>query len=728
MSYKSCIADLISTNKISQDFGDRISNLYQENPNDFLRVMKEQSDIDKVNFSNSTKRMKKQYDLEASIAPDNAFQQISELITKGRGGPSKNKGNNIEYRIKQVHAKVMIPLAKHLNVLRSKAGGIVVNKKLIDNLSSAIMNKVSHSEPQVNSIVTAMKQTLTDMNKLADSAGVKGIINDLADIAPLSNKIQGYSKQEFVDIMTPLVKDSQKDLEQVYKRAIEGEEIAKMSFKNGDALAEYQKKIGAGDPFSNLINYIDRMTASVSSAEVLGVNGKATIRNLARKHNLSDTETHQLTNMYEHATGTITTKVPEGISGLVANVISGLRAIGTATMMGAAVITSLLDVGTMAMVARYNGLPIMTMYGKMIQNLVSRESRMEMAQLGFQLESVMSSLAQISRFSPHASSSNTLNQISTGVLRVSGLLATSDAMKLAVKNTFLVTFKDVEKHAFKDILQANPKFYKQMKEYGINEQDWKTIQKSMKDDFRLDPSVLDDSVGSKVYRMVNEEADHAIVTPGARSAYWTSFGQDKGTVAGEIVKSMTQFKSTVVEQVFTHLFRGMQQQGVHNKVAYMAQYTAITIILGGMVAQLKEVTKNNTPVDYEKNPKAFISMAIKEGGTVPILNDIVAHLIDPKWYDDPTNVANMAALSRPIQIIENTYDTLTTDDKAKHMSKLVQNIEKMIPGTNIWYAKAFNAYLTSSLGYAISPKEERAKQKGINKRRKEQGQKQIIQM
>lgn len=727
----SCIAKLIEDGKLTREEAELFAKEYNANPQQFRDKITKNSENAQKNTKKSALDIKKIRDYEAQLTGHKSpFEFIEALITRGRGLGAKT--DNVEFKIKQVHATVLQPLAKHLDQLRSKWGGLILDKKLLDNVTNVFF-KGDGDDAAANSIANAMRQVFKDTNDLADKFGV-ATVKDIGNITPLSNRIQGMTYDEFLSITKDLVYNTE-DIRKAYDSAMEGDEIFQegLKFKSGDALAEYQKKIG-GDSFSNLINYVDRLSADIASAHVLGKNAQATIRKLSKAGKLSNDETSQLINTYEHAAGKVKSVVPKGAKGAVSKLIQTLRTLGTAAMMGSSVLVAGLDIATMGLTARYNGLPVMKMYGKMLKNLASKDSRMELAQVGFQLESVLSSLTNMSRFNPHATQSNTLNNLATGVLRTSGLLAVSDAMKLAVKNTFLVQFKDLSKTTFETLMHTNPRMHKQLNQYGITKKDWDIMRKSMDDDIMLNPmklTELNNEVGSKFFRLINEEADTAVVTPGARSAHWTSLGKDKGTLTGETVRSIAQFKSTIVEQITTHIMRATRQQGTGNQMAYGAQYVAATTILGGMVFQLKEISKGNTPADPTKDPVKFFAESLRQGGAIPYLTDtLIPNMIDPKYGTDGIeSLFSPASLNKTTSIMKSATKAFLDGDedkRAKAQARLSREVMSAIPGNNIVYLKAFTEYYKNFVSAMIDEKGERTRQRKKQKELEKMNQKSLI--
>jgi len=663
---------------------------------------------------------------------DEKFDYISNLITKSKGGMKKTK-NNIEIKIKEIHGKMTQPLAKHFDELRSKFAGLQVNTKLFKDITKGIyLGEKSIDDPIVKSIIKAMNESLEVTNKFAVEAG-ETVINQLHKVTPLNvEKIQGMDEETFIKKVSQFVTDDREAIRKTYNDVMNlDEEVAELNFKDYENMLAYQDLFGVGDPFSNLIKYIDKQAAKVAAQSVLGNNPRSTLKGLINKGNFTPQEKNQLEYMYNIATGTAKTKIHKNkLSAATATALSSLRGLSTAAMLGSSMVVALLDSVTMKMLADVNGLPKMKMYSELVQNLASKNKRMELSQLGFQLESVLDSLTHSNRFNVHSAQSDFINKASTFTLRASGLIAWSDATKMAVKNTFLTTFKDYSKLSFGDLITKNPKFAASLKRYNINEKEWDTIRKSIKeDDILLNPMNLDDSHSSLVYRLVNEEAEYAVVTPGARSNYWTSLGTDKGSLIGETVRDLTQFKSTIVEQITTVLARGAQLEGINNQFHYWATYIVGTTVLGGMIAEIKEVTKGNTPINPNEKPVEFLGSALKEGGAVPIVSDLLDNLMQPSYGADfVSKQLSPASLSLPIRHLNNIVKMANEDpEKAERArQKELATIIQTIPGNNIWYIKALSEYIKHMVGMLLNPKEQRRIDKKRKKKLKENGQSSAI--
>ncbi len=121
-----------------------------------------------------------------------------------------------------------------------------------------------------------------------------------------------------------------------------------------------------------------------------------------------------------------------------------------------------------------------------------------------------------------------------------------------------------------------------------------------------------------------DEQGMAVVEAGLRERTFMSAGQRKGTVTGEIFKSMLQFKSFPAAFLMRHGSRALSMEKGTSKAAYGASIFAMTTLLGALVVQLKELANGNDPQtmwDSEDPQKTmnFLTRSAVQGEVYPFL-------------------------------------------------------------------------------------------------------------
>ena len=732
-----CLNKLLDSGDISETVYKTIKDEYEagKSPDDIINnIDKKTQSIKKERAQHAYDRVKykelKSY-LDDVTDPKQKEEAIYDLITMRDGMPSKQ--HNVQLMKEYAFGKAIAPISKEIDKLKGKWGGFKTPRQLIADVGVAIFNKNAPVNAEARQIAESFRDAFNQVNDELAKLGAAPLTKDLSQVARLGTNIQNMTRQEFIDKVSPLVTNDVNHIGRVYDEAMNGEEIASLTFKNDKAAAEYRDFTNS-DAMEAMVGYLEKASSQLAQIKVLGVNSRANLDRLIKESGLGPEVTNKAHKILDFATGM---EKVETNPNMIAKGLGLLRPIGTASMLGGAAIMTFIDVGTMALTSRTNGIPLRTMFKSTYKMLVDKNDKLGMAQMGFQVDSVLTALTQTSRYNPHASSSQRMNKIATGVLQVSGLLAITDVYKLGFKNSALVTFRNFKGSTWSGLNSKNTKLRQQMSRYDITPEDWDIVRKSMSDDdIHLDPTKLPETQRAKFMRMINEEANYAVLSPGAKSAWFTSMGgQKKGTIKGEIARNITQFKSTIVEQLLRHIMRAMRiGDTTGNKIKYAAEYTVITTLLGGMVYEMKELTNGKEPVDPIKNPADFFANSLRNAGTLPIVTDTwLPYLIKPSQYEAMKSPSELAmgmvtppTLSTVLGIGGDTIQATIQaagGDEAKAMKELSQAVRgtlNLVPGSNIWYLKEiYNTYVEETAQKILDPRGFKKKERRLKKEMRE---------
>lgn len=729
-----CLTNLLNNKEITQTAFDEIDKAYRQNatPEEVLRITE-----NKIKSQQKTKQFKA-FDhakfnsnkawLDDIQDPKLKEEAIYDLIRPRNGMPSQQ--SNVQMTKEYIFGGIMRPLVDLSDKIRKV--GARINKPLVRDITLGLYDSNKKFTPDVTNGIKAFQEAFENANKQLTDIGIDPQFKSINDITRISPKVLEFTPDEFVEKVLPLVTDSEQVIRQAYQNALDGEEVAKLTFKSSDERLSYDDMMGSNS-FEAIVGYLEKSAAKIAEVKVLGLNARSNLERLIKDVGFQDPTAinNKASKLLDFATGN------EKISRDPTKLSKGLgimRPIGTASMLGSAAVMALMDNATIAVTARMNGIPLMTTYRSMIK-MMSKENRHEMAQLGFQLDSVLSAVTQTSRFNPHASANQTMNKVATGVLQLSGLMLLTDIHTLAFKNGALVTFKDHMQYGFQDLASKNSKLQKQMTKYDINSDDWDIVRNSMSpDDLHLNTNKLPAEQRAKFMRMINEESNYAVMKPGAGSAWYTSLGgKMKGTVAGELGRNVTQFKSTIVELILRHVMRAVRQDSGTNKLKYAAEYTVVTTLLGGMIYELKQLMEGKTSVDPIENPKEFLANSLRIAGTIPVVTDtFLPYLISPTPFEAMKGPGDLATgmlvpptLSQVAGIgIDSTQSIIEAaggdEDKAmKELTNAVKSGLRLVPGSNIWYAKElYNEYIIDTTERIMNPdgarRRERLKEKEMD--------------
>lgn len=173
--------------------------------------------------------------------------------------------------------------------------------------------------------------------------------------------------------------------------------------------------------------------------------------------------------------------------------------------------------------------------------------------------------------------------------------------------------------------------------YGITSDDWSKIFKSIEGVEGVkfvDPTAIDDdNTMARVLGMIREETNFAIPEPNAKSRAIATAGIRTNTVANEMIKTMTQFKSFGVSVLVSNmgivLDKGLP---VPTRLAYSASLVTSTAIMGVIVLQLKDIAKGREP--RELTPE-LVKEGFVQGGSLGVAGDV--------FFNDPNLFGGLPA-------------------------------------------------------------------------------------
>lgn len=235
-----------------------------------------------------------------------------------------------------------------------------------------------------------------------------------------------------------------------------------------------------------------------------------------------------------------------------------------------------------------------------------------------------------------------------------------------------------------------------------------------------------DEVATQFQAHLLDEQGMAVVEAGLRERTFMSAGQRKGTVTGEIFKSMLQFKSFPAAFLMRHGSRALSMEKGTSKAAYGASIFAMTTLLGALVVQLKELANGNDPQtmwDSEDPQKTmnFLTRSAVQGGGLSILGDILVAGTDTSgrstsdFLVGPFGSDAKAVLGLTVGNLTQYYEGKDTN-APNEAFKLLKN---KIPAQNLWYTKAAtNRLVFDELQDIVAPG---YREKLLRKAEREQG-------
>ena len=416
-------------------------------------------------------------------------------------------------------------------------------------------------------------------------------------------------------------------------------------------------------------------------------------------------------NLFKHFKGTLV----EPGHGFVARSFATLRQLLTASHLGAATIPAVTDLNWQRMTNAFNGLPATNSMQRTLQmaagNITGNDTIAKVAiRLGLGSEYWTAKLHEITRYYVEQGGFLWSKKLADGILRGTGLSGITAAGRWGFGMEFMAAMAKYSKLPLNELPEN---FVKQMRRYGISEDDWKiatqaklydaavddnTIEAGIMtylrpDDMRKIPGISEeysDRLASKFMNWIRNETNYAIPSFTAKGRIAMTGGAKGGTIGGELMLSASMFKQFPMTIIFTHVARMLQHTNKYGNWKYMLDLFVSTTVLGAMTLEAKQMLngEKGTPSDEMKKGRYWQRAAL-QGGGLGLFGDFT--LAEHNRYGRSFG----QTMAGPVVSFISDVMGMTTDqvgkafqgEKTDFFKSAIRFIENNSPGHSIWYAK-----------------------------------------
>jgi hypothetical protein len=207
---------------------------------------------------------------------------------------------------------------------------------------------------------------------------------------------------------------------------------------------------------------------------------------------------------------------------------------------------------------------------------------------------------------------------------------------------------------------------------------------------------------------LNDSADMAIPTPGARERAYLTQGSKRGTPTGEAIRFAAQFKSFPV----TYMTKGLMRQYYGRRAAGKSGLLGVTqlalgsTVMGYIAMSAKDILKGKEPMDvfsedYVLNPKTFAA-AFTQGGGAGLLGDLLFQ--DYNRYGQSLEASLAGPTVGAAGDFLKIWPRLFSDKPEKGVQQGLRFAVNNTPFANLFYTKFAVDYLfLYGMNEAISP-------------------------
>ncbi|EHU1333653.1 phage-like protein [Acinetobacter baumannii] len=517
-----------------------------------------------------------------------------------------------------------------------------------------------------------------------------------------------------------------------------------LHFKDAESWLEYQSEFG-GMQFVDLVEaHINGLSKDIAMVENLGSNPKTALKILMDAAAKKDWEKGIEENQTKSSRKRAQVMFDEFSGGnspqseVLANLGVLYRSMNVAAMLGGTTISSITDQAMIAKTANVHGLSYRKTFGELVDQLnpANKADRELAHSLGLATEEMIGSIARWSDdgLTSTYGKSEKLARISSGiasqVMRVSGLNALTAASKVGFTKLLMEKYGRLSRSKAWNDLDVQDR--ELLSNTGLDERAWQVFQlaepvvdrkgnqlMSARSIYEIpdekltsfgDPKQVKDQVASQLQAHLLDEQGLAVVEAGLREKTLINVGA-RGTITGEIVRGLAQFKSFSAAFLMRHGSRAFAQEGIKGKAGYAVPLFVTLTLLGGLVVQLKELLNGNDPQTiYDSNdPKkagSFFIRSAVQGGGLSFLGDILVAGTDTSGRDANSFVAG--PLGGDFEsLLSLTVGNLTQYNEGKDTNfgnEAFKFVKGKVPAQNLWYTKAaINRMVFDEMQDTIAP-------------------------
>ena len=508
-----------------------------------------------------------------------------------------------------------------------------------------------------------------------------------------------------------------------------------LHFKDSDAWMAYNAEFGSSSFRESVLHGVEHSSRNIALMEGLGTNPLAMLDNaikILRSENKNNTKVldsfkdYTLHNLYMQLDGT--SRIP--VYHKVAMIGTGVRVIQNLAKLGGAVLSSVTDIPFQAAALRLNGVPLLDSYANAFTNVLRGRGDVEQKQIanliGVGFDGLIKDVA--SRFAAEDNIGGRMAKLQQKFFKLNLMNWWNDSHKTGVAlmlSHHLANHSDVPYEKLPDALK------KSLSHYDISSKEWSLVKDlspeaedkikyftpnalSSVSDSRIkeayglghieDKSVLSreirkarDDLESKFRTYLVDQVEHAVPHPGAAEQALLTGPTQPGTVLGEAVRFIGQFKSfplTVVRKgLAPHLYNDGAENFAQALFKGKADYTGLvhlmvsTTVFGYLALLAKDTVMGRTPRDV-RDPKTWVA-AMAQGGGLGIYSDFLFGEFNK--YGHSALATLLGPTASQFEDVAKMYSRAKSGDKVA--GQAMRTVINNTPFANLFYTRLAIDYL-----------------------------------
>lgn len=399
-------------------------------------------------------------------------------------------------------------------------------------------------------------------------------------------------------------------------------------WKDMESWMTYNKQYGRGNLMNAMRSDIQASANKIGLSEILGDSPSKAYNDLAKLENEVNPQSARKKYQAKLAYNWVAGQDRAPVDPNMASYWSALRALtGGAKLIGRVTFLSIPDIANGIMYAHRWGYGYFKAYGTYLSgmfNMLKTEERTHLA--GLFKEITDAHMGYMTRFIDAHDPGQFINNMNTVLYKATLMEALDKGNKLSalqLQSRILGDNSHLEHAALPDKMKS------MLDKFNISDNEWNVIRNNTdkmgnkklftmdgidrltNDDIRkiygkenVDQPMyqLKNELYRKVYSMFDIASENAVLTPGAFMRSASNFGTRSGTIHGEILRSIMQFKMYPLEFADRVLYQGFKAaDGVQSKLIFGALLFASTLPMSWLSIYLdNHLSKGKTMPDWDK--------------------------------------------------------------------------------------------------------------------------------
>jgi hypothetical protein len=537
-----------------------------------------------------------------------------------------------------------------------------------------------------------------------------------------------------------------------------------LHFKDAESALAYRDQFGYGNTVSGIIAHLRSASRMAANMEALGPNPEvmygAVVEGLKRaikeNPNLSPAEkTKQMKGLtidggaLRHALDISTGLVSRPVDVNGAKIGSDIRAVQSMAKLGGAIWSSMSDTVTAGLASQFRGSGFLRGFVAQIDGIMHGRPKKEQAEISYLLgEGFDGLIGHI--VSPAAAVDGPVGKLSKmqeTFFRWNGLSWWTDIMRASAGRMISSEMGMRAKTAFAD-LPANYRHVLGL--HGITEPKWEAIRKAqfreLNGNTYVTPEKMrdlpDEAVAGlgkdadaarhdlemSLRRFFADETSYGVIETDARSRRTTTLGTRPGTIAGEGIRFIMQFKGFPIafaQRTMGRAAFGFRQGAKLDQVAHIGTMLAGLTMAGYAAMTMKDLTRGYWPPRDPTDPHTW-GAAFVQGGAAGIYGDYLFSRVN-RFGGGPLETAlgpTIGAGSGLVDLILKARDASVSSDEQVKLADWLNYATQNTPFVNLYYVRpALDFLFLNSLHEVATPGYIR---KTESKRQSQYGQKLMI--